>query len=89
MALHGHAIVLSILGIAINYYGLRSTYIITWTLVFYVIPMALNLLSTLQDRGYSWTGILKLTQVVPFLYHSYLFYTFILILTPMMGRFGQ
>nr|XP_017000980.2 endoplasmic reticulum metallopeptidase 1-like [Drosophila takahashii] len=89
MALHGHAIVLSILGIAINYYGLRSTYIITWTLVFYVIPLALNLLSTLQDRGYSWTGVLKIIQVVPFLYNSYLFYTFIVILTPMMGRFGQ
>ncbi|XP_017128845.1 endoplasmic reticulum metallopeptidase 1-like [Drosophila elegans] len=89
MALHGHAVVLSVLGIAINYYGLRTTYVITWTLVFYVIPMALNLVTTLQDRGFSWTGIVKIIQVCPFLYNSYLFYTFIVILTPMMGRFGQ
>ncbi|XP_017077538.1 endoplasmic reticulum metallopeptidase 1-like [Drosophila eugracilis] len=89
MALHGHAIVLSILGIAINYYGLRSTYVITWTLIFYVIPLAFNLVTTLQDRGFSWTGIVKVIQVCPFLYNSYLFYTFIVILTPMMGRFGQ
>ncbi|KAH8389309.1 hypothetical protein KR200_011888, partial [Drosophila serrata] len=89
MVLHGHAVVLSVLGIALNYYGLRTTYIITWTLIFYIIPLALNLLTTLHDRGYTWTGVLKVIQVAPFLYNSYLFYTFIVILTPMMGRFGQ
>nr|NP_611418.1 uncharacterized protein Dmel_CG10081, isoform A [Drosophila melanogaster]AAF57569.1 uncharacterized protein Dmel_CG10081, isoform A [Drosophila melanogaster]AAY55128.2 RE61138p [Drosophila melanogaster]AOQ11175.1 CG10081-RA [synthetic construct] len=88
LALHGHAAVLSILCIAINYYGLRTTYVITWTLAFYVIPLAFNLLTTLHDRGYSWTGILKIVQVAPFMYNSYLFYCFIVILTPMMGRFG-
>jgi len=67
---------------------LRTTYVITWTLVFYVVPLAFNLLTTLHDRGFSWTAILKIVQVAPFLYNSYLFYCFIVILTPMMGRFG-
>ncbi|KAH8290310.1 hypothetical protein KR054_001806, partial [Drosophila jambulina] len=89
MVLHGHAVVLSVLCIALNNYGLRTTYIFTWTLIFYIIPLALNLLTTLHDRGYTWTGVLKIIQVAPFLYNSYLFYTFIVILTPMMGRFGQ
>ncbi|XP_052843515.1 endoplasmic reticulum metallopeptidase 1-like [Drosophila gunungcola] len=89
MTLHGHAAVLSVFCIAINFYGLRTTYVVTWTLVFYVIPLAFNLLTTLHDRGFSWTGILKIVQVAPFLYNSYLFYCFIVILTPMMGRFGQ
>jgi len=89
MALHGHAIILSVLCVALNFYGLRTTYIITWTLVFYVIPLFLNLLTSLHDCGFSWIGVLKIFQVVPFLYNSYLFYTFIVILTPMMGRFGQ
>ncbi|XP_043644716.1 endoplasmic reticulum metallopeptidase 1 isoform X1 [Drosophila teissieri] len=88
LILHGHAAVVAILCIAINYYGLRTTYVITWTLVFYVIPLAFNLITTLHDRGYSWTGILKVIQVAPFMYNSYLFYCFIVILTPMMGRFG-
>ncbi|XP_017077370.1 endoplasmic reticulum metallopeptidase 1 [Drosophila eugracilis] len=88
LALHGHAAVLAILCIAVNYYGVRTTYVITWTLVFYVIPLAFNLLTTLHDRGFSWTAILKIVQVAPFLYNSYLFYCFIVILTPMMGRFG-
>ncbi|KAH8348935.1 hypothetical protein KR084_012583, partial [Drosophila pseudotakahashii] len=89
MTLHGHAIILSVFGVALTLYGLRTTYIITWTLVFYVIPLFFNLLTSLHDRGFSWIGFLKLIQVVPFLYNSYLFYTFIVILTPMMGRFGQ
>ncbi|KAH8401776.1 hypothetical protein KR009_007798, partial [Drosophila setifemur] len=88
LALHGHAIVLAILVIALTYYGIRTTYIITWTLIFYVIPLALNLLTTLHDRGFSWTGILKVIQVAPFLYNSYLCYTFIVIFIPMMGRYG-
>ncbi|KAH8290309.1 hypothetical protein KR054_001805, partial [Drosophila jambulina] len=88
LAFHGHAVVLAILGIGLTAYGLRTTYLITWTLVFYVIPLALNLLTTLHDRGFSWTGILKIIQVAPFLYNSYLIYCFIVILTPMMGRFG-
>ncbi|XP_016927391.3 endoplasmic reticulum metallopeptidase 1 [Drosophila suzukii] len=88
LTLHGHAAVLSILCIGINYYGLRTTYVITWTLVFYVVPLAFNLLTTLHDRGFSWTAILKIVQVAPFMYNSYLFYCFIVILTPMMGRFG-
>ncbi|KAH8270808.1 hypothetical protein KR018_005397, partial [Drosophila ironensis] len=87
-ALHGHSIVLSLLVIALTYYGLRTTYTITWTLIFYVVPLALNLLTTLHDRGFSWSGVVKAFQLAPFLYNSYLCYTFIVILTPMMGRYG-
>ncbi|XP_017150675.1 endoplasmic reticulum metallopeptidase 1 isoform X1 [Drosophila miranda] len=89
MVLHGHAIVLAILGIGITYYGLRSAYVITWTLIFYVVPLTINLLTTLHDRGFSWTGVVKIVQIVPFLYNSYLFYTFLVILSAMMGRFGR
>ncbi|XP_017025012.1 endoplasmic reticulum metallopeptidase 1-like [Drosophila kikkawai] len=89
LVLHGHAAVLAILGIGITVYGLRSAYIVTLTLVFYALPLAVNLLTTLHDRGFSWTGVLKIAQVVPFLYNSYLIYTFLVTLVPMMGRFGR
>ncbi|KAH8389208.1 hypothetical protein KR200_000755 [Drosophila serrata] len=89
LVLHGHAAVLAILAIGITVYGLRSAYVITWTLVFYALPLAINLLTTLHDRGFSWTGVLKITQVVPFAYNSYLIYTFLVTLVPMMGRFGR
>ncbi|XP_022228995.2 endoplasmic reticulum metallopeptidase 1-like isoform X2 [Drosophila obscura] len=89
MVLHGHAIILAILALGLTYYGLRSAYVITWTLIFYVIPLTINLLTTLHDRGFSWTGVLKLVQIIPFLYNSYLFYTFLVILSAMMGRFGR
>ncbi|XP_022229014.2 endoplasmic reticulum metallopeptidase 1-like [Drosophila obscura] len=89
LALHGHAVVLAALGAALTAYGLRSAYVVTWTLLFYVIPLAINLLTTIHDRGYAWTTILKLFQIFPFLYNSYLFYTFVVVLTPMMGRFSM
>ncbi|KAH8254508.1 hypothetical protein KR032_010604, partial [Drosophila birchii] len=89
LVLHGHAAVLAILAIGITVYGLRSAYVVTWTLIFYIIPLAINLLTTLHDRGFSWTGVLKITQVVPFAYNSYLIYTFLVTLIPMMGRFGR
>jgi len=89
LVLHGHAVILALLGIGLTVYGLRSTYVVTWTLIFYVIPLAINLLTTLHDRGFSWTGVLKIFQVVPFLYNSYLIYTFVVTLIPMMGRFGR
>ncbi|XP_065719447.2 endoplasmic reticulum metallopeptidase 1-like [Drosophila suzukii] len=89
LVLHGHAVILAILAIGLTVYGLRSTYVVTWTLIFYVIPLAINLLTTLHDRGFSWTGVLKIFQVVPFLYNSYLIYTFVVTLIPMMGRFGR
>ncbi|XP_017077578.1 endoplasmic reticulum metallopeptidase 1-like [Drosophila eugracilis] len=89
LVLHGHAVVLAILGIGLTVYGLRSTYVVTWTLIFYVIPLAINLLTTLHDRGFSWTGMLKIFQVFPFLYNSYLIYCFVVTLIPMMGRFGR
>ncbi|KAH8400839.1 hypothetical protein KR009_001396 [Drosophila setifemur] len=89
LVLHGHAIVLAILGIGITAYGLRSAYVVTWTLIFYVIPLAINLLTTLHDRGFSWTGVLKICQIAPFIYNSYLIYTFLVTLVSMMGRFGR
>ncbi|KAH8290303.1 hypothetical protein KR054_001803 [Drosophila jambulina] len=89
LVLHGHAIVLAILGIGITFYGLRTAYVITWTLIFYALPLAINLLTTLHDRGFSWTGVIKIAQVVPFAYNSYLIYSFLVTLVPMMGRFGR
>ncbi|XP_022229013.2 endoplasmic reticulum metallopeptidase 1-like isoform X2 [Drosophila obscura] len=88
LVLHGHATILALLGFGLTLYGLRTAYVVTWTLVFYIIPLAINLLTTLHDRGFAWTGVLKAFQVIPFLYNSYLFYTFVVVLTPMMGRFG-
>ncbi|XP_016953643.2 endoplasmic reticulum metallopeptidase 1 isoform X1 [Drosophila biarmipes] len=89
LVLHGHAVILALLGIGLTVYGLRSTYVVTWTLIFYETPLAINLLTTLHDRGFSWTGVLKTFQIIPFLYNSYLIYTFLVTLIPMMGRFGR
>lgn len=89
LALHSWAILLSLLAIAATAYGLRSIYIVTILIIFYAASLALSLLSTSHDRGYSWSALVIVSQVIPFLYSSYLFYTFIVVLTPMNGRSGS
>lgn len=42
-----------------------------------------------HDNEYSWTGLVTSLQVVPFLYSSYLIFTFIIAMTPMNGRSGS
>ncbi|XP_017105836.3 putative endoplasmic reticulum metallopeptidase 1-A [Drosophila bipectinata] len=89
LVLHGHAAVLVLLTVAMTSCDLRSTYVVTWTLIFYVIPLILNLLTTLHDRAFAWAGLHKIFQIIPFAYNSYLIFCFLVILTPMMGRFGR
>ncbi|XP_017864630.1 PREDICTED: endoplasmic reticulum metallopeptidase 1-like [Drosophila arizonae] len=89
LVLHGQALILTVLVFGLTVFGLRSTYIFIIPLVFYVLPLAVNLLTTLHDRGYAWVALHKLSQIIPFLYSSYLFYIFIVVMTPMGGRAGS
>ncbi|XP_017960616.1 endoplasmic reticulum metallopeptidase 1-like [Drosophila navojoa] len=89
LALHAQAILLTLLTIGLTVIGIRSTYVVVIPLIFYVLPLALNLLTTLHDRSYAWTGILKVSQIIPFLYSSYVIYTFVVVLTPMGARAGS
>ncbi|KAH8415787.1 hypothetical protein KR222_000951, partial [Zaprionus bogoriensis] len=89
LALHGQAIILAVLVSTCTALGIRSTYILVIPLIFYVASLALNLMTSLHDRGYSWTGLLKLGQVIPFLYSSYIIYLFVVVLTPMGARAGS
>ncbi|XP_033149147.1 endoplasmic reticulum metallopeptidase 1-like [Drosophila busckii] len=57
-------------------------------LLFYVVALAFNLLTTLHDRGYAWSAVIKATQIIPFLYGSYHIYLFVVALVPMQGRSG-
>ncbi|XP_034475996.1 endoplasmic reticulum metallopeptidase 1-like [Drosophila innubila] len=89
LALHSQASILAILAIFFTVLGIRSSYIFTIPLIFYVISLGLNLMTILHDLGYAWTGLLKVSQIIPFLYSSYLFYLFIVVLVPMVGRSGS
>ncbi|EDW09410.2 endoplasmic reticulum metallopeptidase 1 [Drosophila mojavensis] len=89
LALHSQAVILALLVLAATVYGLRTSYIFVIPLASYMISLAINLLTTLHDRGYAWTGVLKLSQVIPFLYSSYVIYTFVVVLTPMGARAGS
>ncbi|XP_070069647.1 endoplasmic reticulum metallopeptidase 1-like isoform X2 [Drosophila takahashii] len=89
MVCHAHAIILAALVIGLTLYGLRSTYVITWTLLLYVIALAINLITPLHDQGISWTGAVVISQLFAFLYNSYLMYTLVQTMIAMMGRFGR
>ncbi|KAM8714032.1 hypothetical protein ACLKA7_014225 [Drosophila subpalustris] len=89
LALHSQAVILALLAIAATVFGLRSSYIFVIPLLFYVVSLALNLMTILHDLGFAWTGLLKVSQIIPFLYSSYLVNVFIVVLTPMGGRAGS
>lgn len=89
LALHSWAVILGLLDIGVTLYGIRSTYLITIPLAFYAVSLAINLLFTFHDSEYSWTGLVTTLQVAPFLYSSYLIYTFIVAMTPMNGHAGS
>jgi len=89
LAFHSQAVILAILAIVFSVLGIRSSYIFIIPLIFYVFSLSLNLMTILHDLGYAWTGLVKVGQIIPFLNNSYLFYIFIVILTPMGGRAGS
>ncbi|KAH8299600.1 hypothetical protein KR044_003431, partial [Drosophila immigrans] len=89
LALNGQAIIVTLLAISFTALGIRSSYILVIPLVFYVASLALNLLTPMHDKGYAWTGLLKISQVIPALYSSYISYLFIVVLTPMGARAGS
>ncbi|XP_015019250.2 endoplasmic reticulum metallopeptidase 1 isoform X1 [Drosophila mojavensis] len=89
LGLHSHAAILSLLVLFLTALGIRSTYVLVIPLIFYSLALAINLLTTLHDRGFAWMALLKAGQLIPFLCSSYSFYIFIVVLTPMGGRAGS
>ncbi|XP_034102180.1 endoplasmic reticulum metallopeptidase 1-like [Drosophila albomicans] len=89
LGLHSWATILAVILVGITAYGIRSGYVITFSLVFYAVSLAINLFTTLHDRGYKWVGIVITFQAIPYLYLSYLIYAFIVAMTPMNGRSGS
>ncbi|XP_017835549.1 endoplasmic reticulum metallopeptidase 1-like [Drosophila busckii] len=87
LSLHAQAIIVALLMGGLTYLRFRSAYALMIPLLFYILALAFNLLTTLHDRGYAWSGVLKFIQIIPFLYSSYLIYTFVAVLLPMQGRF--
>ncbi|KAH8401891.1 hypothetical protein KR009_008526, partial [Drosophila setifemur] len=89
MSLHAHCVLLAVIAIILTAVGLRFPYLCMMSLLFYSGTLLINLLSTLHDRGYYWVIIVQILQLIPFLYFSYLFYTFLQVFFPMLGRFGH
>ncbi|XP_060658303.1 endoplasmic reticulum metallopeptidase 1-like [Drosophila nasuta] len=89
MSLHAHCIVLSIIAIILTAISLRTPYLCMISTFFYSAALLINLLSSLHDRGYFWVLIMQIFQLMPFFYFCSLFYTFLVIFIPMMGRNGS
>ncbi|KAH8393256.1 hypothetical protein KR215_000656, partial [Drosophila sulfurigaster] len=88
LALHGQAVILALVTVCLTLLDIRSTYIFVIPLGFYAVSLVLNLMTTLHDLGYAWIVLLKTSQIIPFLYSSYVFYILTVVLIPMGGRTG-
>ncbi|XP_062134527.1 endoplasmic reticulum metallopeptidase 1-like [Drosophila sulfurigaster albostrigata] len=88
MAGHAHCVLLALLCIIITAVSIRSAYLCMISLLFYVGALIINLVSKLHDRGYYWSILMAVCQAMPFLYFSYLFHSFLVIVIPMTARKG-
>ncbi|XP_002138480.2 endoplasmic reticulum metallopeptidase 1 [Drosophila pseudoobscura] len=86
MSLHAHCVILAFFAIILTAIGLRIPYVCMVSMFFYAAALLINLLSCLHDRGYYWVLIVEIFQLMPFVYFCYLFYTFLVVFFPMMGR---
>ncbi|KMY93170.1 endoplasmic reticulum metallopeptidase 1 [Drosophila simulans] len=86
VGLHAHCVVLSLLTIALTAIGLRIPYMCMISLFFYIVSLLINLLTTLHDRGYYWVLTVQISQLFQYVYFCYLFYIFLVIFFPAMGR---
>ncbi|EDV36212.1 uncharacterized protein Dana_GF12845 [Drosophila ananassae] len=89
MSLDAHCVLLALIAIILTAVSLRTPYLCMMSMLFYSGAVLINLLSTLHDRGYLWVFAVQILQVMPFLYFCYLFYTFLQVFFPMLGRFGH
>ncbi|XP_053965331.1 endoplasmic reticulum metallopeptidase 1-like isoform X1 [Anastrepha ludens] len=88
MVNHAHTLILSILCLALTFLGIRSSYFLMISVLFYASSLLINLLTTLNRQAYYWSIFVILSQILPFLYFAYLFNALLVALIPMMGRFG-
>ncbi|EDV36213.1 uncharacterized protein Dana_GF12846 [Drosophila ananassae] len=86
MGLHAHCMVVALLAIILTSLGLRIPYMCMVSLFFYLASVLINLISSLHDKGYSWVVPSQVIQIMPFVYFCYLFYIFLVIFFPAMGR---
>ncbi|XP_030558012.1 endoplasmic reticulum metallopeptidase 1-like [Drosophila novamexicana] len=89
MSLHAHCVVLAVIAITLTAISLRTPYLCMISTLFYSAALLVNLLSTLHDRSYYWVLITQIFQLMPFFYFCYLFYMFLIVFIPMMGRNGS
>lgn len=89
MVLHSQCILLTLLTCVGTWFGIRSSFILMLAVLFYFIPLMLNLLSCLFKRGYQWAVLLVACQIPAFAIITYMSTIFFMALIPMMGRFGS
>ncbi|XP_055918140.1 endoplasmic reticulum metallopeptidase 1-like isoform X2 [Eupeodes corollae] len=89
MVMHSQCILLTILTCVGTYFGIRSSYLLMIAVLFYFIPLVVNMVSCLFQRGYQWALLVFACQIPAFMCITYMSCIFFMSLIPMMGRFGS
>ncbi|KAJ6642253.1 Endoplasmic reticulum metallopeptidase 1, partial [Pseudolycoriella hygida] len=85
---HAQCLILVLITIALTALGVRSTFIIVLTLIFYTLTTYVNYFTKLQLRDSLWIIVTAVGQVIPFMFYSY--YTLVIfdLFIPIQGRSG-
>ncbi|CAD7014596.1 unnamed protein product [Ceratitis capitata] len=86
--LHSHCLILIVLTISLTFLNIRSAFMFMVAVFFYAAALIGNLITQLHNKG-SWFAIpVIVSQIVPFLYFSYVAEYLYFIFIPVTGRNG-
>uniref|UniRef100_A0A0A1WZ70 FXNA-like protease n=1 Tax=Zeugodacus cucurbitae TaxID=28588 RepID=A0A0A1WZ70_ZEUCU len=87
--MHSHCLLLIILTIALTCLGIRSAYMFMLPVLFYAGALIINLLTQLHNINHWFAIPIVISQIMPFIYITYVAEYLYFILIPVTGRSGS
>ncbi|ALC42480.1 CG11961 [Drosophila busckii] len=89
LLLHCHCLFLALLTLVLTICGIRSTFVLMISCLFYTVALIFNLATKLYSRNVAWVIPVIVCMVPPFLFYTYFTHGFFCAFIPMFGRFGN
>ncbi|EDV56334.2 endoplasmic reticulum metallopeptidase 1 [Drosophila erecta] len=86
---HAYCVFMAVLCILLTVVGIRTAYLFMMCVFFYLGALIINLATRLHDKGYLWSLVLCVCQILPYLYFTYLFHALLVLTIPMTSRKGM
>ncbi|XP_055387210.1 endoplasmic reticulum metallopeptidase 1-like isoform X2 [Condylostylus longicornis] len=86
MFMHSHCLLQVIFLLILTAVKIHSGFLVMLSILFYTIAVILNVITTLQGKSLSWIVFPVLSQILPFMFYTYLVIIILTTFIPMTGR---